>query len=108
MPGARNPIDLRRALANGTFPLSPQPAGLALIAHPTRSDHWLAPFDAHLVSEGGYEHSFAAGFSRLLTLSDTDFFEARIGGTAPPACKIPPELKRTPTARLRFRLTQIS
>ncbi len=79
VPGADNIVTLRRALAADRFPLSPSPAGLALVAHPTQDALWLAPFNA-IRDRRGHEHGFGTGWSRLLHIDATGFFDIQLGG----------------------------
>jgi len=79
VPGAEDIVTLRRTLAADHFPLSPSPVGLALVTHPKVDALWLAPFDA-IRDRRGYEHGFAAGWSRLLHIDPTNFFDIQLGG----------------------------
>ncbi|MER9973433.1 hypothetical protein [Mesorhizobium sp. M0085] len=79
VPGADDIVALRRALASDCFPLSPSPAGLALVGLPTQDALWLAPFNA-IRNPRGHEYGFGTGWSRLLQIDPNGFFDIQLGG----------------------------
>lgn len=94
-PDIRDPVELRRAIADGSLSLHRRPLGPVYVQLPWTEDEWIGPVEFTLRDDGRwYAVRAAVGFVNVVHIDDAELIGVTVGPNRVRA--LPPEMRMPP------------